>query len=76
MNIISLASDLFKILQEQISILNSIISLKNSLNKLVRQKSLSAQWSELGITIRPKQLFVEAIDEKSKMIRLEVKKLR
>ena len=76
MNIISLASDLFKILQEQISILNSIISLKNSLNKLVRQKSLSAQWSELGITIRPKQLFDEAIDEISKMIRLELIKLR
>ena len=76
MNIISISSDLFKILQEQISILNSINSLKNSLNKLISQKPLSEKWTESGISIQPKQLFFEAIDEKTNLIRSELKKLR
>ena len=76
MNIFSLSTDLLKILQEQISILNSINSLKNSLNKLISQKSLTEKWTESGISIQPKQLFFEAIDEKSNIIRAELKKLR
>lgn len=76
MNIISLSSDLLKILQEQISILNSITSLKKSLNKLISQKSLPEKWEESGITIQPKQLFFEAIDEKTDLIVSELKRLR
>ena len=72
MNIISLASDLSKILQEQISLLNAIISLKNSLNKLVAQKELTEKWNETELTQKP----CEVIDSKIKMIQSELKKLR
>lgn len=76
MNIISLSSDLLKILQEQISILNSMNSLKSSLSKLISQKSLPEHWKESGITVQPKQLFFEAIDEKINLIVSELKNLR
>lgn len=76
MNIISLSSDLLKILQEQISILNSILSLKKSLEKLISQKNFTEKWSEVGITCQPKELFCEAIDSKAKLIQTELKTLR
>ncbi len=76
MNIISLSSNLLKILQEQISILNSITSLKRSLEKLIFQKELPEIWSETGISCQPKELFCEAIDSKAKIIQIELKKLR
>lgn len=76
MNITSLATDLSKILQEQISLLNAIISLKNSLNKLVTQKELTEKWDETKLNQKPWVLFHEVIDSKSKMIHLELKKLR
>lgn len=76
MNIISLASDLSKILQEQISILNSIVSLNRSLKKLLAQKELSDKWKDSELVHRPLHLFNEAIDSKSELIRSELKSLR
>lgn len=76
MSIISLASDLSKILAEQISILNSISSLKSSLKKLLAQKELPEKWDESDITLQPKALFFEVIDSKAAMIQDELKKLR
>lgn len=76
MNIISLASDLSKILQEQISILNSINSLNCSLKKLLAQKELPEKWKDSELAHRPWHLFNEAIDSKSKLIRAELKSLR
>ena len=76
MNIISLAFDLSKILQEQISILNAFNSLNNSLKKLLYQKELPQKWEDSEIVHRPLQLFNAAIDSKSELIRFEMKKLR
>lgn len=76
MSIISLAHDLSKILQEQISILNSIVSLNNSLKKLLAQKELSEKWKDLELCHRPWFLFNEAVDLKSEDIRAELKILR
>lgn len=76
MSIISLASDLSKLLQEQISILESIISLNQSLKKLIDQNELSERWCQSEILLQPKFLFHEVIDSKSDIIRTELKKLR
>lgn len=76
MSIVSFASDLSKILQEQISILKSTTSLKQSLKKLLDQKELSERWCESEILIQPAFLFHEAITSKSEIISAELKKLR
>lgn len=76
MNIITLASDLSKILQEQISILNSIVSLNSSLKKLLAQKGLTEKWDDSELSQRPWFLFTESIECKAKMIRAELKSLR
>lgn len=76
MSIIYLASDLSKILDEQISIMSTINSLKNSLQKLIQQKELPEKWLETSLTDQPVQLFCEAIDSKSVIIQAEIKKLR
>ena len=76
MNIISLASDLSKILKEQISILNSIVSLNGSLKKLLAQKELPEKWEDSELVHRPLHLFNEAIDSKSELIRAELKSIR
>jgi hypothetical protein len=76
MNIISLASDLSKILKEQISILNSIVSLKGSLKKLVAQKELPEKWGNSELVHRPLHLFNEAINSKYELIRTELTLLR
>lgn len=76
MNIIYIASDLSKILEEQVSILLAINSLKRSLQKLFDQKKLPEKWLEVKLSNQPVQLFCEAIDSKSVIIREEIKKLR
>ena len=76
MNIISLSSDFLRTLQEQISILNSIASLKGSLEKLISQKELPDKWDEVGLVHQPKELFFEAINSKANTIQTEIRKLR
>ena len=76
MSIIYFASDLSKILDEHISIMSTINSLKNSLQKLLQQKELPEKWLETSLTDLPVQLFCEAIDSKSVIIQAEIKKLR
>lgn len=76
MNIISLALDLTKILQEQISIINSIISLNQSIRKLIDQKELSKRWVDSDLLLKPEFLFKEAINSKAEVIRKELLKLR
>ncbi len=76
MNTLQLASDLVKLLQEQISILNSIKSLNLSLEKLLAQKDLTQYWNELEISKQPHYEFTAVIEEKASSIRSELKKLR
>jgi hypothetical protein len=76
MNTLQLACELVKLLQEQISILNSIKSLNQSLEKLLAQKNLSQHWSELEIQNQPHYEFNAVIEEKASFIRNELKKLR
>jgi hypothetical protein len=76
MSIIYFASDLSKILDEHISIMSTINSLKNSLQKLLQQKELPEKWLETSLTDLPVQLFCEAIDSKSVIIQAEIKKIK
>ena len=76
MNTLQLATDLVKLLNEQISILNSIKSLNESLEKLLAQKPLTQYWNELGVQVQPQYEFTVIIDEKANVVRDELKKLR
>lgn len=76
MNILSLAAELVKLLQEQISILSTIKSLNESLEKLLAQKELPQYWHELGIPKQPHYEFSAIISEKASTIKTELKKLR